>query len=70
MEPIDRTIKRMEASYQAVTRVNAEVAPKVTNPGSRARNRRAKAAGADENWMIRCVSSEGWSVQQELVLPG
>jgi hypothetical protein len=32
------------ASHRAVTRVNAEVASKVTSPRGRARNRRAKAA--------------------------
>ena len=43
LEPIDKTIKRMGASYQAVTKVNAEVAPKGRSPGSRACFRKAKA---------------------------
>jgi hypothetical protein len=43
LKPIDKTIKRMGASYQAVTKVNAEVAPKVRSLGSRACIRRAKA---------------------------
>ena len=42
LEPIDTPIKRMGASYQAVTRVNAEVASKVRSSGSRACNWRAK----------------------------
>jgi hypothetical protein len=37
------------ASHQAVTRVNAEVAPKVSRPEGRARIRRAKAAWLAES---------------------
>jgi len=44
LKPIDRHILRMVASRRAATKVNAEVAPKVSSPGGRARNWRAKAA--------------------------
>ncbi len=43
LKPIDSVIERMTASYQAVTKVNAEVAPKESSPGGRAPFRRAKA---------------------------
>jgi len=44
LKPIDKAFLRKVASHQAVTRVNAEVAPKVSSLEGRARNRRAKAA--------------------------
>jgi hypothetical protein len=37
-KPIDSVIERMTASCQAVTKVNAEVAPKVRSPEGRAFN--------------------------------
>ena len=53
LKPIDSVTERVTASYQAVTKVNAEVAPKVRSPEGRAFNRRAKAAWIPENWLIR-----------------
>ena len=47
LKPIDRIILGMTASHWAVTKVNAEVASKVSGPRGRAYNRRAKAA-----WMV------------------
>jgi hypothetical protein len=44
LKPIDGIIHGVMASHRAVTKVNAEVASKVSGPGGRARNRRAKAA--------------------------
>ena len=44
LKPIDEAFRGKVASHQAVTRVNAEVAPKVNSLEGRARNRRAKAA--------------------------
>jgi len=44
LKPIDRHILRMVASHRAATKVNAEVASKMSSPGGRARNCRAKAA--------------------------
>ena len=43
LKPIDRIILGMTASHRAVTKVNAEVASKVSGPRGRACNRRAKA---------------------------
>jgi hypothetical protein len=44
LKPIDQIILGMTVSHWAVTKVNAEVASKVSGPRGRARNRRAKAA--------------------------
>jgi hypothetical protein len=44
LKPIDRIILGMTASHRAVTKVNADVASKVSGPGGRACNCRAKAA--------------------------
>ena len=44
LKPIDGIIHGVMASHRAVTKVNAEVASKVSGPGGRACNRRAKAA--------------------------
>jgi hypothetical protein len=44
LKPIDLIIQGMTASHWAVTKVNAEVASKVSGPRGRAYNRRAKAA--------------------------
>ena len=55
LKPIDSVIERMTASYQAVTKVNAEVVPKVTSPEGRARIRRPKAAWIPEFWLMRVV---------------
>jgi len=47
LKPIDGIIVGVMASHRAVTKVNAEVASKVSGPRGRACNRRAKAA-----WMV------------------
>jgi hypothetical protein len=47
LKPIDGIILGVMASHWAVTKVNAEVASKVSGPRGRACNRRAKAA-----WMV------------------
>jgi hypothetical protein len=39
LKPIDRVILGMTASHRAATKVNAEVAPKMSSSGGRARNR-------------------------------
>ncbi len=44
LKPIDRIIHGMTASHWAVTKVNAEVASKVSGPRGRACNCKAKAA--------------------------
>ena len=44
LKPIDGIILGVMASRRAVTKVNAEVASKVSGPRGRAYNRRAKAA--------------------------
>jgi hypothetical protein len=38
LKPIDRAICGMAASHRAVTRVNAQVAPKMEEPGGRVRD--------------------------------
>ena len=48
LKPIDRMILGMAASHWAVTKVNADVASKVSGPRGRASNCRAKAA-----WVVR-----------------
>jgi hypothetical protein len=48
LKPIDEASHGEGASHWAVTKVNAEVAPKVRSPEGRAHNRRAKAAWAAE----------------------
>ena len=47
LKPIDKASRGEAASHQAVTRVNAEVAPKVSDLEGRVRNRRVKAA-----WLV------------------
>ena len=47
LKPIDGIILGVMASHWAVTKVNAEMASKVSGPRGRAYNRRAKAA-----WMV------------------
>ena len=42
-EAYRQTFRREGASHRAVTKVNADVAPKVSGPEGRAPNRRAKA---------------------------
>ena len=44
LKPIDKATERVVASHRAVTKVNAEIASKVRNPGGRAHNRSAKTA--------------------------
>ena len=59
LKPIDRVLVRMTASHRAVAQANAEVAPKVSGPGGRARNCRAKAASRVVGWLIRLLDSGG-----------
>ena len=59
LKPIDNSTERVMASCQAVTKVNAEVAPKVRNPEGRARIRRAKAAWIPEYWLARVLHFGG-----------
>ena len=59
LKPIDSVTERVTASHQAVTKVNAEVAPKVRSPEGRAHNRRAKTAWIPEHWLIRAVHFGG-----------
>ena len=47
LKPIDKATERVVASHRAVTKVNAEVASKVTNPGGRAIVRIVKTAWDD-----------------------
>jgi hypothetical protein len=49
LKPIDKASRGEVASHQAVTQVNASVAPKVSRLEGRARNRRAKAAWLAES---------------------
>ncbi len=51
LKPIDKAIFGMVVSHRAVTKVNAEVAPKVRSPGGRAGNRTAKVARSVANWL-------------------
>ena len=51
LKPIDKAIFRMVVSHQAVTKVNAEVAPKVRSPGGRVGNRTAKATRPVAYWL-------------------
>jgi hypothetical protein len=53
LKPIDNITERVMASCQAVTRVNAQVAPKVRNPEGRACNPWAKTAWIPESWLVR-----------------
>jgi len=59
LKPIDSVTERVSASHQAVTKVNAEVAPKVINPEGRAHIRRAKAAWIPESWLMRVLHFGG-----------
>src|SRR5437879_440511 len=44
LKPIDRVIVRMTASHRAVAQANAQVAPKVSGPGGRARIREGEGS--------------------------
>ena len=59
LKPIDNITRRVMASCQAVTKVNAQVAPRVRNPEGRARIRRAKAAWIPEHWLAQVVHFGG-----------
>ena len=54
------TARGVVASHRAVTRVNAQVAPKVNGPGGRAPNCRAKAARGVAHWLRRHLAPAGW----------
>ena len=60
LKPIDDTTRGVVASHRAVTRVNAQVAPKVNGPGGRAPNCRAKAARGVAHWLRRHLAPAGW----------
>ena len=53
LKPIDRVFLGEIASHRAVTKVNAEVAPKMSSLEGRAHNRRVKAAWTAECWLRR-----------------
>ena len=59
LKPIDNVIERMAASHQAVTQVNAKVAPKVRSPEGRACNLEAKTAWMPESWLMRAIHFGG-----------
>ncbi len=42
LKPIDNAVVRTVASHRAAARANAQVAPKMRNPGGRARNRKGE----------------------------
>ena len=60
LKPIDKAIFGMVASHRAVTKVNAEVAPKVRSPGGRARNRKGEGSMAVAGWLTRRATPAGW----------
>src|SRR5438874_12962752 len=53
MKPTDKAILGMAASHRAVTKVNAEVASKVSSPRGRTPNCRVKAAWIVAGWLKR-----------------
>ena len=59
LKPIDNVTERVAASCQAVTEVNAVVAPKVLSPEGRAYNRRVKAT-----WIHRKLTDTGIPLQR------
>jgi len=59
LKPIVETVLGTGASHRAVTKVNAQVAPKVRSPGGRVCNRRMKAAWAAAVWLKRCATPAG-----------
>jgi hypothetical protein len=44
LKPIDNAIVRMVASHRAAAQANAQVAPKMSGPGGRARNREGEGS--------------------------
>src|SRR5215510_7391328 len=65
LKPIDQIILGMTASHWAVTKVNAEVASKVSGPRGRAYNCRAKAAWIDATWLKRRFTLAGGKRQHD-----
>jgi hypothetical protein len=59
LKPIDETTFWVAASHQAVTKVNAQVAPKSCS-GGRALGVGAKAARTDAIWPMRTAAPAGW----------
>ena len=59
LKPIDNITKRVMASHQAVTKVNAQVASKTLKSEGRAFNRVAKAAWIPESWLMRVLHLSG-----------
>jgi hypothetical protein len=60
LKPIDQAILGMAASHRAVTKVNAEVASKVSSPRGRTPNCRVKAAWIVAGWLKRRDALAGW----------
>jgi hypothetical protein len=56
---IDQPSFRMAASHRAVTKVNAEVAPKKISSGGRTRKHRVKATQNVAGWLKRQFCSGG-----------
>jgi hypothetical protein len=59
LKPIDRVIFGMAASHRAATKVNAEVAPKMSSPGGRARNREGEGSMDRRNLVETAAHSGG-----------
>jgi hypothetical protein len=59
LKPIDRVIFGMAASHWAATKVNAEVAPKVSSPGGGARNREGEGSMERRNLVDTVTHSGG-----------
>ena len=60
LKPLDDPIRGVGASRSGRNASEREVAPKVSSPGGRARNRRAKAAQLVANRSTRRVAPAGW----------
>jgi hypothetical protein len=58
LKPIDNTIERMVANYQAVARANAYVASTMSRSGGRARNRKGEGSMTHRN-LIDAMSHSG-----------
>ena len=59
LKPIDKAIFRMAASHQAVTEVNAQVAP-ISESGGRTLGVGVKAVRTDAIWLMRTDAPAGW----------
>ena len=59
LKPIDRVILGMAASHRAATKVNAEVAPKMSAPEAEPATVRVKAVWSVVTWLIRRPTPAG-----------